>query len=321
MDAQPSPFRGRACVRLVSASMIDVAAPGLERHPPGWSHNRRGIRDVASAASSSLKAHGYAEVPALFTCSDLLEARMLLDTLFSKFETLSGLQSIFNGWAYDMVDPGRSRGHKDQPEILHATRIEPQLRDTRLFRKAALFAGALGLDRFRFDHAILKRPHGQARTPWHQDAPYSGSAQRRRPATSELHFWIPFEEANETNGCMEYVPGSHRLGLIPHQPFDRDAPTCGWMVNLPPDWRRKLCPTSAGTMLIHTPLTLHAAGANRTDRPRLAWILHFERSGVLRRIKHSLRGRAPCAQSRSSLTAHNSGVGGVTVPPSGDRAE
>lgn len=147
------------------------------------------------------------------------------------------------------------------------------------------FAHNLKLDHFRFDHAILKRPMRAARTPWHQDAPYAGSKFKNLP---ELHFWIPFDDVFEKDGCMEYLPGSHLSGLVSHQAFDRTAARPGWSAEVADTQHAVSCPVRAGGMLIHTPLTLHAAGANRSCRPRLAWILHFDRVGQLRAAKRRL---------------------------------
>ncbi|HMN27511.1 MAG TPA: phytanoyl-CoA dioxygenase family protein [Caldilineaceae bacterium] len=48
--------------------------------------------------------------------------------------------------------------------------------------------------------------------PWHQDSGYYG------PQTAAEHIlsvWLPLVDVDEHNGCMQFIPGSHRWGLLP----------------------------------------------------------------------------------------------------------
>jgi len=48
---------------------------------------------------------------------------------------------------------------------------------------------------------------------WHQDGGYtSGEVERLRM----VNLWAPLVPARVENGCMQFVPGSHRLGPVPH---------------------------------------------------------------------------------------------------------
>lgn len=48
---------------------------------------------------------------------------------------------------------------------------------------------------------------------WHQDGGYtSGESQTLRM----LNCWTPLVPATVENGCMEFIPGTHRLGVVPH---------------------------------------------------------------------------------------------------------
>ncbi|MGH7214482.1 MAG: phytanoyl-CoA dioxygenase family protein [Tepidisphaeraceae bacterium] len=37
------------------------------------------------------------------------------------------------------------------------------------------------------------------------------------PADAEITCWCAMDDATVENGCMRYVPGSHRRGLIAHE--------------------------------------------------------------------------------------------------------
>jgi phytanoyl-CoA hydroxylase len=55
---------------------------------------------------------------------------------------------------------------------------------------------------------------------WHQDAAYTDQRHRATEgAVTNLRMvnvWAPLVPARESNGCMQFVPGSHRLGVVPH---------------------------------------------------------------------------------------------------------
>ncbi len=49
---------------------------------------------------------------------------------------------------------------------------------------------------------------------WHQDGGYTeGNVADLRM----LNVWTPFVPARVTNGCMQFIPGTHKLGPVPHE--------------------------------------------------------------------------------------------------------
>ncbi|MDB6042320.1 MAG: Deoxyhypusine synthase [Gammaproteobacteria bacterium] len=61
---------------------------------------------------------------------------------------------------------------------------------------------------------ILKPAHQGGATPWHQDEAY-----RVAPDFDyrQVSIWVPLQDATLENGCMMYIPGSHRSGVLPHR--------------------------------------------------------------------------------------------------------
>ncbi len=49
---------------------------------------------------------------------------------------------------------------------------------------------------------------------WHQDGGYTGE---EADALRMVNVWTALVPAHIENGCMEFVPGTHRLGLVPHE--------------------------------------------------------------------------------------------------------
>lgn len=113
------------------------------------------------------------------------------------------------------------------------------------------------------DQALYKEAGGQKTTP-HQDQTFWPLDEA--PLVSA---WIPFEDVDEENGAMSYVPGSHLAGRlkvvdITHttDPYD--------ILNDPALEGRTLerVKVKAGSIVWHHGLTVHAAAANRSARTR-----------------------------------------------------
>jgi len=123
------------------------------------------------------------------------------------------------------------------------------------------------------DQMLLKPPGGQDK-PTHQDQSYF----RMRSPDSLVTAWIALDDATLENGCMKYVPTSHRHGLLEMQP-DPLRP----VHHIPKTAHLKLpeevsCPVPAGAVIFHHPLTLHRSGINHTKTWRRALIMHYAAS-------------------------------------------
>lgn len=56
---------------------------------------------------------------------------------------------------------------------------------------------------------------------WHQDAGYT-ETQKVDPAASTadlqmVNVWAPLVPVRPENGCMQFIPGTHKLGVVPHE--------------------------------------------------------------------------------------------------------
>lgn len=53
---------------------------------------------------------------------------------------------------------------------------------------------------------------------WHQDGAYTGGKEVEVIATTKMvNVWTPLVPATEDNGCMQFIPRTHRLGSVPHE--------------------------------------------------------------------------------------------------------
>ena len=96
---------------------------------------------------------------------------------------------------------------------------------------------------------------------YHQDSFYYGG--EVWPELRVLSVWLPLVDADEQNGCLSFVPGSHRHGAIPHrdtgtgqrEPVD-DITTYG---------QPRPEPVAVGDLIAFDNRTLHASGHNTTE--------------------------------------------------------
>ena len=49
---------------------------------------------------------------------------------------------------------------------------------------------------------------------WHQDAGYTS---KEADVLRMMNVWTPLVPVNIENGCMEFIPGSHKWGVVPHE--------------------------------------------------------------------------------------------------------
>jgi len=106
---------------------------------------------------------------------------------------------------------------------------------------------------------------------WHQDAPYWPII---APMT-EVTGWVALDDADESNGCMSMVPGSHLWGnyidfLHTFKSYeDMPAEYDGHAIEV------VRCPVKKGEVHYHHALTWHGSHANTSGRPRRAVALHY----------------------------------------------
>ena len=115
---------------------------------------------------------------------------------------------------------------------------------------------------------IVKEPGSFAHVSWHQDLAYWGL-----DGEDEVSMWLALSRADETNGCMRMVPGSHRTGRARHR-ATADAENVlyqGQTVDGVDEATAVACPLMPGEASFHHGWTLHASGPNRSDERRIGF--------------------------------------------------
>jgi hypothetical protein len=123
----------------------------------------------------------------------------------------------------------------------------------------------------------LKRPRHGGVNPLHQDYPYwtSCADQVERIHTAMLFL----DDASRDNGCLEVLPGSHRLGV---QPMRTDKDGFGNLEMDPTPFRdAPLVPieVAAGAVLFFGPLLVHKSEPNTSTRERRTLLYSYQPAG------------------------------------------
>ncbi len=223
---------------------------------------------LSSEMRTHLHDHGYLAIQSLISPEAVIQLQAIYDRLFTE-QAGRG-----EGNQYDLAGNDSETGAARLPQIMHPAKYAPELLDTALYRVVSdLVVDLLGAGaETRFEHAICKPPNSGAPTPWHQDAAYWDPSNRYR----DISVWVPLQEATLENGCMHFVPDSHRLDVLPHQSIGGD-PTVHGLELAPGQEQHTLnalaCPLPPGGATIHGGYTLHYAPENRSTVPRRALIL------------------------------------------------
>jgi phytanoyl-CoA hydroxylase len=138
----------------------------------------------------------------------------------------------------------------------------------------AAVVGSLGIEEPGIIQSmyIFKPPRIGGEVVCHQDSTYIYTEPE-----SCIGFWFALEDADLENGCMQFIPGAHRMplkqrnyrrddGVLVVETID-DTP---W-----PEDRRLPAEAKAGTLAIFDGRMPHLSGPNRSDKSRHAYTLHI----------------------------------------------
>lgn len=114
------------------------------------------------------------------------------------------------------------------------------------------------------DQALIKEPYGNA-TAWHLDNPYWSFYSK-----NAISIWIALEDATLENGCMWFVPGTHKIATFRNVSIGQNM---GDLFNEYPEMKKidpVAVPMKAGDCSFHNGIAAHGAGVNMTRGRRVA---------------------------------------------------
>lgn len=204
-----------------------------------------------------------ADIEAIRTTFDVREQRHGEDPWF--------LES--GGEVRAFLEPERDDGHARVNKLGHALHDRVPLFDqfSRTPRLAKLVAELGVVEPLLLQSMVIfKHPRVGGEVAPHQDATYLYTE-----PLSVIGLWFALEDASLDNGCLELLPGGHRLGLRQRYRREPDRtwtqiyddspwPTQGW----------RPLEVPAGTLVAFDGLLPHRSAANRSSRSRCAYTLH-----------------------------------------------
>ncbi|MBW8269637.1 phytanoyl-CoA dioxygenase family protein [Caldovatus aquaticus] len=120
---------------------------------------------------------------------------------------------------------------------------------------------------------FIKEPHSPAYVSWHQDATYWGL-----DPDDVITAWVAISDAPVESGAMEFLPGSHRMGQLPHADtfHEHNLLSRGQEIAVEVDTEKAVAvPLAAGEMSLHHVKLAHASGPNRTGDRRIGLAIRY----------------------------------------------
>ncbi len=128
---------------------------------------------------------------------------------------------------------------------------------------------------FWSDKTVYKSARQAFATPWHCDESYW------RGARPKISVWIALDEANESNGALKVLPGSHKRNWV-HHSGDMAATNNEFENVITPDWdaaQEVICVLPQGGAIFFSDRLLHASCPNRAGTDRYSLISTYHAPG------------------------------------------
>jgi ectoine hydroxylase-related dioxygenase (phytanoyl-CoA dioxygenase family) len=204
-----------------------------------------------------------------------------VDTLLGELRSLMdpsspGHELFYEFHSNESPDPAQVLFH-----ALGAWRISPGFHDL-LWNPAFLVPASQLLGsavRFWHDQLFCKPAYHGGVVAWHQDYSYW----TRTQPMAHLTCWIGLDDSRADNGCLQYIPGSHRWELLPVTGLAGDMNAIQTVLS--DEQKRQFRPVAVelprGYCSFHHPLMVHGSYENRTERQRRAAVINVFRDGVV----------------------------------------
>ena len=153
--------------------------------------------------------------------------------------------------------------------------------------------------RFWHDQLFYKPAKHGGVVAWHQDYSYW----TRTIAMQHLTCWTGLDDATIENGCLHYVPKSHKWGLL-------DAPSLagdmnGLMKYLTEEQKKEFKPVAIemkkGYGTFHHPLMVHGSYENKSEMSRRAFVINVFADGTLSNTDDELLTGVPIIPKGSKM--------------------
>ncbi|WP_299254286.1 phytanoyl-CoA dioxygenase family protein [uncultured Aquimarina sp.] len=134
--------------------------------------------------------------------------------------------------------------------------------------------------RFWHDQLFCKPAKHGGVVAWHQDYSYW----TRTKPMQHLTCWTGLDDATKENGCLQYIPGSHKWGLLDKPSLTGEM--TGLLEFLNEEQTKALdnpisIEMKKGHASFHHPLMVHGSFENNSEKPRRAFVINVFGDGTL----------------------------------------
>lgn len=228
---------------------------------------------------------------------------------------------VANGDVVDYVGHADQSGPKRLPQVMRIPKYLPEFREMKLVRMVqTCVASLMGCEvdevLYHGSSMLRKAPGTAPETPWHQDEAY------HRPDQENFYVpaFIPLCRTTRDNGCIEYIPRSHKGEVLPHRAIDGMTEVHGIEV----DWTGMTneliesavpCEQRPGDVGFHHIRTIHRCGPNQSSDYRDCMVLIM---GPASRPRPNAPQRWPWQVQPSHEIALQHPERGFEAPPDGN---
>jgi ectoine hydroxylase-related dioxygenase (phytanoyl-CoA dioxygenase family) len=214
--------------------------------------------------------NGYLILPSVLGPSELEVLRSALAEVLAEAE---GLQA--NNEKFALSQPAKDTGRRYVKRVYHPIARHEAFRQLVFHEKILdVLEELIGPD-ITLNHTKLnlKPPAEGANFQWHQDYPFFPHTNFDLVAVS-----IFMDDSDESNGCLQVIPGSHKLGPLEHD-FSESGQAYGSEVHdktvFADDSAWVNVEVPAGSVVMHHGCMLHSSAANQSNRARSSFVFEY----------------------------------------------
>jgi hypothetical protein len=227
--------------------------------------------EVTDDEREAFHRDGFVHLPGVLTEEEVLEIEAVYDRLIRGDVPIPGRDFCDMAGSYQ-----RSPESFSLINVMLPRRYLPSWGGNVYERRAHDIAEQLVGNDLLLDYdQLLAKPPGKedAVFPWHQDLAYWFETEDPRTAS----FWLALDNATVQNGCMRFVPGSHREPTLrPHRPVLGDrGESHALAATLRDDDVVYQAEIKRGDCTVHHERVLHGSGGNLSLDWRRAYIIAF----------------------------------------------
>lgn len=153
--------------------------------------------------------------------------------------------------------------------------------------------------RFWHDQLFCKPAYHGGVVAWHQDYSYW----TRTVEMQHLTCWTALDDATTKNGCLHYIPKSHKWGLLQAPEIAGDM--LGLMQYLSEDQKAEFKPKpielKKGYATFHHPLMVHGSYENKSEISRRAFVLNVFVDGTVSNADDELLAGVPIIKKGNKM--------------------